>query len=188
MGEWVEGMWLGGLGQTAHPPARQRRPSSPRARLPRQPAQCPELPCDPHVTPRGAGLRGCRGFLARALRRSRQERVCLPRGLGPRGGGGRRKGGGLCLRASRRSAGGQGWPELLAAPDSSVIPGCLQPRLGPWSSRHPPQTPDPTSGTHPAPGEPLQPGRHSGGSIRAGGGIHMESGSEPRTRASLPSA
>lgn len=88
MGEWVEGMWLGGLGQTAHPPARQRRPSSPRARLPRQPAQCPELPCDPHVTPRGAGLRGCRGFLARALRRSRQERVCLPRGLGPRGGGG----------------------------------------------------------------------------------------------------
>lgn len=86
MGEWVEGMWLGGLGQTAHPPARQRRPSSPRARLPRQPAQCPELPCDPHVTPRGAGLRGCRGFLARALRRSRQERVCLPRGLGPPGG------------------------------------------------------------------------------------------------------
>lgn len=146
MGEWVEGMWLGGLGQTAHPPARQRRSSSPRARLPRQPAQCPELPRDPHMTPRGAGLRGCRGFLARALRRSRQERVCLPRGLGPRGGGqeGRRAVPAGILEVSwgpglARAAGSSrllGHPRLPpASPGSLVLPASspdpLTPRLGP---------------------------------------------------------
>lgn len=149
---------------------------------PRRPAQYPGLPRDPHVTPRGAGRRGCHRFLARALRRSRQERVCLPRGPGPRGGG--RKGGGLCLRASRRSAGGQGKPGPLAASGFSVTPGCLQPRLGPWSS------PDPLT---PRLGPTLLQGNPRSLADLVGegsglGGIHMESGSEPRTRASPPSA
>lgn len=88
---WVGGCmssWLGsdrtGDGQTAHPAARQWRSPMPRASLLPPAGSVPQAP---RVTSSGAGQRGCRRFLARALRRSRQERVCLPRGPGPRGGG-----------------------------------------------------------------------------------------------------
>ena len=186
MGEWVEGMWLGGLGQTAHPPARQRRSSAPRACLPRWPAQCPELPRDPHVTPRGAGRRGCRGFLARALQRSRQEWVCLPRGPGPRGGG----------QEGRRDV-PAGIPEVSwgagparAAGSSRLLSHPRLPPASPGSLVLPASSPDPLT---PRLGPILLQGNPHSLADPVGegsglGGLHMESGSESQTRTSPPSA
>ena len=185
MGGWRVCGWVG-LDRQVMPQPGKGGHRCPGPACPRRPAQYPGLPRDPHVTPRGTGRRGCRRFLARALRRSRQERVCLPRGPGPPGGG----------QEGRRAV-PAGIPEVswgagqAGAAGSSRLLG--HPRLPPASPGRlvlPASSPDPLT-PHLGP-TLLQGNPHSladlVGEGSGLGGIHVESGSEPRTRAAPPSA